>query len=429
MPSYAVVVNDCAAPALVGLTHVRTRQTPYGSRTFEFDYERLVQGLPSVLTEVQQDWADVLTFIYAIDLACERGNDVDWQRDIRAWFPVRNPSFWRPIAPEIARVFGSLTYDHIEIEFVQDSAPLPTPRQSRTPLPAASGVALLSGGVDSFVGAASLLNKKETPLLLSHKNSGAAGTAIAAIAPTLRNRGAVSDPLTVTARRRSGSGEGSQRSRTMLYMGLACLVASIHANGQVWLNENGVMAIHVPLTEARAGSFSTRTASPSVVARFSRLASSTLGTNIAITNDLITMTKPEVTSLGKELGLSAQLKETVSCWSIGRSTIHCGMCTPCLVRRVGFEWAQLGDAPYQTAPFDVMPGGSKKPAAVDNLSHMAQLAVDLRDEDDESLLLEYSELLDVGLGLTVEESIKMHRRWADQFLTVAGGHTESAKWI
>ena len=118
----------------------------------------------------------------------------------------------------------------------------------------------------------------------------------------------------------------------MLYMGLACLVADGMSASRVFLNENGIMAIHAPLTAARSGSFSTRTASPRVILEFASLASIALDRDMTIDNTLVQFTKPEVAKLGIDLGVGDQLKKTVSCWQIGRTPEHCGRCVPCLVR-------------------------------------------------------------------------------------------------
>ena len=128
--------------------------------------------------------------------------------------------------------------------------------------------------------------------------------------------------------------ESSQRSRTLLFVGAACVVAAVGGSNQVWLNENGIMALHLPLTAARIGSLSTHTASPPIVERMRALASDVLGGQLRVDNHLVAMTKPEVVERAVALGAGAQLQDTVSCWSIGRTRTHCGICAPCLIRRI-----------------------------------------------------------------------------------------------
>src|SRR6266511_1713686 len=80
----------------------------------------------------------------------------------------------------------------------------------------------------------------------------------------------------------------------MLYMGIACLLATCLDLPGIYLNENGIMAINAPLTEARIGSYSTHTASPNIIRDFARLATTALGHKLSIRNILATYTKPEV---------------------------------------------------------------------------------------------------------------------------------------
>ena len=64
--------------------------------------------------------------------------------------------------------------------------------------------------------------------------------------------------------------EQSQRSRSFLFASTAALVAMAIGFEDVYVNENGIMAVHVPLTAARLGSFSTRTATPRVLDQMAR---------------------------------------------------------------------------------------------------------------------------------------------------------------
>ncbi|MGP3921427.1 7-cyano-7-deazaguanine synthase [Nonomuraea sp. 10N515B] len=312
--------------------------------------------------------------------------------------------------------------------FVAGTEMADPPRQSKKSFLNADGVALLSGGVDSFVGAASLLDAGLKPMLVSHMNSSSASAAINAITPTLKKLGAPARPISMTARNveKDREGESSQRARSLLYMGLACLVADGMGLNDVWLNENGVMAVHVPLTAARAGSLSTRTASPRVLTEFSRLASAALGREIKISNRLVTFTKPEVTALAGTLGIGPLLAHTVSCWQIGRNPEHCGRCVPCLIRQISHEYAHMVDRNYLARPLDMIPNGASwASTAKDNLFHLLMQAVAIDSADEDDLMLDQPELLDAGPGLSVQQSVDMHKRWAMQCLEVAENHPYS----
>lgn len=180
---------------------------------------------------------------------------------------------------------------------------------------------------------------------------------------------------------------------------------------QVYINENGVMAIHLPMTAARAGSLSTHTASPVVLGMVQKLANEVLHSPITIQNNLLTLTKPEVVKAGLQLGLAKPLEETVSCWSIGRTNRHCGICAPCIMRRISFR---IHDSPDVSYVGDAFGDASilDNDFACDNLTHLIRLVEDLQDPSDLAVQLNYPELLNGGIELSVSQAIDLYRRWA-----------------
>lgn len=65
----------------------------------------------------------------------------------------------------------------------------------------------------------------------------------------------------------------------------------------VYIAENGQMAIHLPLTQARIGAFSTHTAHPEVLAKAEYFFSEALGLTFHIRNPYVHQTKGEVTKI------------------------------------------------------------------------------------------------------------------------------------
>jgi hypothetical protein len=184
---YAVVVNDCAAPSVPGIVAVRTRDTAYGQRNFMLRFDDLAAGLPVLLDERQMDWLEILGHLFAVDMACERGDgDIDWSRSIQAWLPVRDPDFWQQHRSAIEGIWVDLTSDELQLRFEQEPSPNAPPRMARTPFAAHDCVALISGGQDSFTGALDLLDDGRKPLLLSHSASGAVNGAQNAVEAILR---------------------------------------------------------------------------------------------------------------------------------------------------------------------------------------------------------------------------------------------------
>ena len=372
MTTHTVVVDDCTAVAVVGgPISIRTRSTAHGERNFLLNFDNATAGLPRQLNDREMDWLEIAGYLYAVDMACERGEgDLDWARDIEAYLPVRDPAFWQGFAPAVQEIFADFTADRLLLHFEQDANPVSAPRQRSQPFPSHDCVALLSGGVDSFVGTAGLIDGGRAPLAISHTAAGATTRAQARVEEVLADRCPSFERVGLSAAKQ-GAGfpgpEKSQRSRSFLFLAVGALMACVGGSNEVFINENGQMAIHVPMTSARVGSLSTRTAAPTVVERVERLAQSALGGNVTIGNTLIERTKPEVVKLGLQLGLADALTETVSCWSIGRTSRHCGICAPCLIRRISFEWNGATDTSYERDAF-ADPTALESDFASDNLT-------------------------------------------------------------
>lgn len=427
MRQYSVVFNDCAAPPVPGVLAVRTRDTTYGARNFGLRFDDAVNRLPDRLNDRQMDWLKILGSLFAVDIACERGRgDVDWARRIEAYIPVRDPGHWDGFRTQLEGIWSDLTQDDLTIHFEPDADPSAPPRQSKTPFVAHDAVALLSGGQDSFAGALEMLDQGSRPLLLSHSASGAVNTAQTEVEAILR--GIQPDLVRVhigagkTANQPFPGSESSQRSRTLLFVGVAALLAHAGGSRRVYLNENGIMAIHVPLTAARIGSLSTHTASPPIVARMQAMASAALGGGLKIRNNLVDRTKPEVVGGAVALGQGNNMQHTVSCWQIGRTRTHCGTCAPCIMRRISCETHGIADVPYDVDIFED-PGVLNDNRARDNLTHFIAFIDDLSSLTDVELEYEYPELLSGAPAMTLAESISLHRRWASQADAVLYSHS------
>lgn len=431
MKDFSVVVNDCAAPEVHGLVHIRSQDTAYGEHNFLLRYDELAEGLSRQLSDRELDFLEIAGHLFATDIACERdGGDTAWNRSIRVWLPVRDPDYWTTHRAAIEGIWTDLTDDDIEIRFEQANNALEPPRMSKTPFPENDGVALLSGGQDSFAGALDLLANDLRPIYLSHIASGAISTAQKAVEAHLSNRpsGKIKR-LKLTARKAPGKSlpgqEASQRSRTFLFLVAASVVASVAGDGRVWLNENGIMALHLPLTPARIGSLSTHTAAPPILNRIENLASEVLATEVTIENRLVAMTKPEVIHTAVNLGGKEEMQDTVSCWQIGRTREHCGFCAPCILRRISCETHDVPDVPYKADVFEDA-AALDDIRARDNLTHMLSLVQDLQELPDVDLEYEYPELLGGQPVLALAESIDLHRRWAAQAGNILFSHSVPA---
>jgi 7-cyano-7-deazaguanine synthase in queuosine biosynthesis len=416
--TFAVVVNECASVAHPNPRPVNFRATENADANFRFQPQTLATGLWRELTATEMDWLELIVSMYAADLACGRGEgDLDWGRDIELHVPLRDPAAMEPNRIALQEIFDDLTSDRIRMTFHEEPDPLPAPRYGRE-WPAFDCVALFSGGVDSFVGTAALLDSGKAPLLLSH-GQGAVTTPQLASRSFLATRFGESPEARITAYKRDSfrDNEESQRARSLLFMGGAAVIAAVKGTNDIYLNENGVMAVHVPLTSARIGSLSTKTAYPPIVEKIAAVTSRALNAPLRIHNELVRQTKPEVVARAKGLGVDGALSDTASCWSWHRGREHCGVCVPCLTRRISFELESVHDQKHAADPFGT-PTDVQRPFARDNLAHLCEVVEAVEGLSDIDFELDHPEILDGGKMISPREARDLYRRWASQALQV-----------
>ncbi|MGO9762689.1 MAG: 7-cyano-7-deazaguanine synthase [Solirubrobacteraceae bacterium] len=423
MADVHVVIDDCTTPEGGDVRAVRTRNTTAGTRNWRFNPERIANGLPGTLNDRQMDWLEINSAIHAADRVVGRDPGLDWNRSIELHVPVRDPGFWNGHTATFEDIFSSLTFDRLALTVHAGEQFSRPPRTRSKPFADADCIALLSGGLDSFVGALELVKQGAKPLFLAASGSGATGHAQAEVAEVVKGQDASLEVLKLVCQRMQGfpGKEDSQRGRSLLYLSCAALVATALGIEDVYLNENGIMAIHLPLTAARHGSFSTRTASPRVLTQIAALASTTLGANVAVHNLLVGLTKPEVTARAKALGHADDVKSTVSCWSISHRSTHCGYCSPCLMRRISCLVHNVEDVTYELDVLNDAPTMDKADAK-DTLTHFIEVAQDFRELDDFDLELTYPDLINGASAMSIAETIAMYRRWADQVLDTLVGY-------
>ena len=358
--------------------------TPAGSNVLRFDlYGRVpIAGLgrvggpvPPVLkrlrlapTERAWDFASIALSVVAADEAVTRSDSPDgWTREIELTIAVAAPAFWDSHRPELERALEFLTGDIWSLAFVPGGyAPAPArgarPRTEDT-------VCLLSGGMDSLVGAIDAVHAGRRPLFVSQKAKGDTEDQIKfaeLISPhTLHLQ------LSHNARPPCPS-ERSQRARSIVFLAFGVLAAScleITQNGasvDLLVPENGFISQNVPLTPLRTGSLSTRTTHPFYFHQLQKVLDAA-GLLATITNPYEFKTKGEMLSECRDQALLDRLAwNSTSCSRYSRYGYrHCGRCVPCQVRRgavvawgntdrtaKGYKYGPLGQRDRSHTQFD-----------------------------------------------------------------------------
>ncbi len=290
------------------------------------------------------DFVTIALSVYAADQLIHRNTSSDgWTREIDLTVSVADPTFWNSQKDLIDAAFQFLTTDRWSITFDTATERLATPKEvSRY---TETSVSLLSGGMDSLIGAVDLAATKEKALLVSQVALGDSN-----------KQKAFADALGLTHLQLThgvslpGDNEQSTRSRSIVFIAYGVMAATLleaYEKSEIVLRipENGFISINPPLTDARLGGLSTRTTHP-VFLHLIQAVLNAAKLKVRLTNPYQFKTKGEML---KECQDQAFIKkhapESTSCGRFVRTGYkHCGRCVPCLVRRSAFLAAEMTDA-------------------------------------------------------------------------------------
>jgi 7-cyano-7-deazaguanine synthase in queuosine biosynthesis len=382
---------------------------------------RALFGAP---TSLEEDLLNVLAAIYAADLAVRREPREGFLRDIELTIAVVNHHAFQALQPDFEFALYLLSQDNWSLHF-QATAGQPEPHQAWA---RDRGITLLfSGGLDSFCGAADLAQQPRPFQLVSHVTHNQAvsdaqtelhealeqyaGRAIPRLTARVsgRSRGSLKFPA-------DNEREDSQRSRSLLFLGLAALAARRTGFSEVvTIAENGQMALHLPLTAARVAAFSTHTAHPEFVSRAEALFSQLLSYPLRFTNPYLYLTKSEVVC-SLPPALHASIPRAISCWRGSRLTknTHCGECVPCLVRRLALAGAGMVLDEYERDVFNedmasVPPDNRGKLNLVELMELVRRFST--ADPNNHNVLIEqFPDLVNPHIDLAA--AISLYRRFA-----------------
>lgn len=301
------------------------------------------EGLaPSVLI---WDFATIALSAAAVDKAILRKESADgWTRMIDLSICVVEPDVWNTKRTELESLLRFLTGDFWTLHFLPGGV---KPPQTKTPrVSDADCVCLLSGGIDSLVGAINLTFEGRKPLFVSQigrgdrANQKKFATAVGGKDRHCQWSFAVKHP---------GASEKSTRGRSFVFFAFAALAASSIPSTkehpvEIIVPENGFISLNVPLGPSRLGSLSTKTTHPIYTTAIQSIWN-TLGIHAKLSFPYYDRTKGELLmGCSDQTKLVSLIGDSVSCGKYQRNKLrHCGQCVPCMVRRAAFLKAGLTD--------------------------------------------------------------------------------------
>lgn len=316
--------------------------------------------------------------VYNVDRAINRlqYSDVGWSRNLNVvGIPVRNLQAMNNSKLHLESAINFLTGDCWSLEFIQadvyNYAPDMVRNYNRNEY---EKVALFSGGLDSLIGFVDetyTLSPDKKILLISHMELGKEHNDQSKILGYCAEHGIYDgkyDQLLLNAGLKIGSwniptkSESTFRSRSLLFFAAGLYAAfNIGEHVNLIVPENGTISINIPLDPGRRSSCSTRTTHPTFIKKL-ELALSDMGVNNRLYNPYRLKSKADMMldcfrTDAKKVILEQLYDFSCSCakrghnfyWDkssneikVGKIT-HCGMCLPCIYRRVALDAVGLDD--------------------------------------------------------------------------------------
>ncbi|HWB17388.1 MAG TPA: Qat anti-phage system QueC-like protein QatC [Vicinamibacterales bacterium] len=341
-------------------------------------YRRLAFGLGQIIdqliergvvpSETAADLGILAATVTAADTRISRSADAQdgWTREIDIYLPVAQVTQWEALAPLLERTLKFLTGDHWRLFFRERDRKYKTLIQIPRTLirPPFTSVCLFSGGLDSFIGAIDLFAGDERPILVSHYGDVSTSSQERCAERIAKMYGDMR-PRHVRANVRFDRNdfahemgeEFTTRGRSFLFFALAALAASgLNRDSIIYVPENGLISLNVPLDRLRVGAWSTRTTHPFYMARWQEILDG-LGIAARLENPYRFKTKGEMLAECRNQDIVRKhAADTISCSSpakarwLGIPLGHCGFCVPCLIRRSAIASAFGKDPTTYTIP-------------------------------------------------------------------------------
>lgn len=293
---------------------------------------------------IEFDFMAIALAVVSADKAILRQSSADgWTRKIELVVYVHEIEKWNAEKTRMENMLRFLTGDFWTLCFILIAKKIVP--EIKDALKDCDCVCLLSGGMDSLVGAIDIHEDGRKPLFLSqivrgdaeHQREYAAALGTDNLCQWSNNI------------KKYGVSENSTRARSIVFFAFALLASCgicKNRNGrkEIIVPENGFISLNVPFDCLRIGSMSTKTTHPVYMSMLQQI-----WNNLGLMVDLILpykyKTKGEVLIGCKNQTLMKSLiYGTTSCGKYQRHGLrHCGECVPCLVRRASFLKAGLED--------------------------------------------------------------------------------------
>jgi len=222
--------------------------------------------------------------------------------------------------------------------------------------------------------------------------------------------------------------EETHRPRSFLFLAIAVAIARSANIKEVYMPENGLIALNSCLQISRLGSLSTKTAHPIFIKSFQDLLSGLGIYEGAIKNPFLYESKTDMLRQ-LETPLRAVVMKSVSCARPSRykqkKVNHCGYCVPCIYRRIAMMEAEVDQPEHYAHDVFLRIGELSKHQQADfrALAQFAKRVVASTPLERQMMVLSHGPFAPeiggtIGPGPASDYSpwTTMMQRWAEDFL-------------
>lgn len=349
-----------------------------------FNKARRLYQFPSFFKYEALDLFYISLIVFYADRKVLRSQMPDnWTREIRLHIPVLEIDKWQQNKVLIEEMVSFLSGDLWQFEFRKRELNATETRffngiEKSTKKYSPDFFCMLSGGLDSYIGAIDLLQQSKNIAFISHYGGGKGVKPYQDfVISNLIDKYSIGKEMffsfnavpikTKDEIDNKKSLEDTTRTRSLMFFAHAILLASAtNKQMDLFIPENGLISLNIPLTNTRLGSSSTRTTHPYYMLLLQKLITN-LGIEVTLRNPFQFFTKGEMIKNCKDNQfLSETIDKTMSCshpdndWNLrSNKPSHCGYCLPCVIRRAAIEYAYGSDNSFYRIPnFD---SGNKAP--------------------------------------------------------------------
>lgn len=312
---------------------------------------RQLYRMPYFFQSEALDLFYISLMVYFSDRKVLRADYMDnWTRGFKLYVPVLNIDKWNQNKELLESMISYLSGDIWKFEFrernfneIETKIFNTIDNKYKTKKFNPDAFCMLSGGLDSFIGAIDLLTHSRNIGFIGHYGGGKGVKPFQdKINGLLKTEYGLSGNEFFNFHAAPLKGiEDSTRTRSFMFFAHAIILASCcRRKIELFIPENGLISLNIPLTNTRLGSSSTRTTHPFYMKLFQTLLNN-LQITVILKNPYQFSTKGEmiINCLNKSF-IKKNYVYSMSCshpdqgrYKKETKPFHCGTCLPCTIRR------------------------------------------------------------------------------------------------